>query len=1375
MIKHRSDKKILIALLTVILCVAALACTGCGKKLKVTFSYGNGMSDSVVEVNKGETVAEPGVPTKEGFEFIGWKQNGADGYYVFSTPVTEDITLVAEWKEKGGQDNPDNPDETVRIRWQDESYAEFLFDGSIPRNVKKGTTVSFGLRVSPYYEGSPTVKAGNSVLTPDADGKYSFVAQSSVTVSVEGLTRADSVIKGMGTIKSPYKIANASQFKTFTDSINSGSDKYKEAYIELTSDIDFNGETLDPVADNVNLYFSGNFNGNGHTLSDFNINAENGYAGLFGYIVTATLENLNVKNDIVLETSSKLNYIAGGIVSYNIGSDIINCGFSGSYSVVNTINEENMALHLGGICGFMQSYAPDYTASISYCRVDGTLSSSGDYPLYNVGGIAGASFGASAAVAASVYNCSFNGEISGKIQNAGGIVGYLREKSSLANCYVSGKISALINQKESIAGAICGRADNETSATHCVSAAKLTCAFSSGTEGEKSEVCGLVFNDAQMGVDSRKAVVKNVYNAESGSFDQNGTSYDLKNLGKVCELAGWNKADWQTDNGKIVPLYDETAEQSIHARFIFGTEVTKSDKDGKPLTLTEDTVTANGVLPVYVVYDGTGMNTFTADNGRISYGYFFDKELTERVPSCYLLTNDVDIYVGFADYADVAGEYYLTIKASKSGEVRNIEIQLVFDDNGKMTMIYDGIVASYMYVYNGEKILIKDGYFAYIRYPDIDTKKYDLTADYYCDIVGDKLEIYDTVFFAKPDNAATANKLNKAMGNWYASDGSVYSFLSDGTGSITDANGNYSEFTYSCNGNSVTIKMGSESGSASISSDGKTMQSSKFDFTISKTDIYKGLWETGFANRKTIEFDGKGEVKYNGGTYSYEINGDAVSFGGITAAFNADGLLVVTDNGTETVYGREGSYIGVWKETLLNYTMVLYGIGKDGYGHGRDSNNVDFTYIAEKSYESKIGKDVISVTMYYRTRLYGMFNEVTSKQDKSTLLYMVGYYAETGMLVDDFNMCYEDPFKGTWNSSDGTQYVFNGLGEYNIDFALSDGRTWKAIGSVSVIENGVSTDVKYHYDRANTTASFTYNGKTYAVKLSGNDVLIDEKVCKSPDEVSLYKYHVGDDIIEFNGKSPVGLGKAKVTANGAVTEYDYSVTESENSITAIITDGSAELYKFVFETTNGVTKTTVSKNGEVVTGNVGLYHRAIGKKYLISDDMFFYSTENMDMTGTAKGMFADLEVEITYVDENYVRLRVDGTFLYFIYYVDENTLAIVDSSLKTIGVLTVPDGYQGVYVADDGSTVSFDGRSKSEYTYAYMTLTVIEDFDGEKEEIEYVYVYKEENGELFAYEVDRSGEDDVLVKKYKISGTKTDGAKAFKSETSVVYLSEISE
>ncbi len=156
-------------------------------------------------------------------------------------------------------------------------------------------------------------------------------------------------------------------------------------------------------------------------------------------------------------------------------------------------------------------------------------------------------------------------------------------------------------------------------------------------------------------------------------------------------------------------------------------------------------------------------------------------------------------------------------------------------------------------------------------------------------------------------------------------------------------------------------------------------------------------------------------------------------------------------------------------------------------------------------------------------------------------------------------------------------------------------------------------------------------------------------------------------------------------------------------------------------------------------------------------------------------MFADVEVNVIYVDENYVSLSVDGTFCYYICYIDENTLAIVDSSWQTLGVLTVPDDYQGTYAADDGSVVQFDGRSKSGYSYAYMTLTVTEEDDGEEEEVEYVYVYKEEDGELFAYEVDRSGDEDVLVKKYKISKTKTDGAKEFKNETSVVYLSEISE
>ena len=51
---------------------------------------------SEVTVEAGTTVAEPEAPTKDGYSFLGWYLNGEK--YDFTAPVTEDITLVAEFK-----------------------------------------------------------------------------------------------------------------------------------------------------------------------------------------------------------------------------------------------------------------------------------------------------------------------------------------------------------------------------------------------------------------------------------------------------------------------------------------------------------------------------------------------------------------------------------------------------------------------------------------------------------------------------------------------------------------------------------------------------------------------------------------------------------------------------------------------------------------------------------------------------------------------------------------------------------------------------------------------------------------------------------------------------------------------------------------------------------------------------------------------------------------------------------------------------------------------------------------------------------------------------------------------------------------------------
>ena len=65
---------------------------------------GNTLSDSQT-VKENEKANEPEAPAKEGYKFIGWQLN--ESKYNFSSPVTQDIVLVAKF-EKEQDDNPGN-------------------------------------------------------------------------------------------------------------------------------------------------------------------------------------------------------------------------------------------------------------------------------------------------------------------------------------------------------------------------------------------------------------------------------------------------------------------------------------------------------------------------------------------------------------------------------------------------------------------------------------------------------------------------------------------------------------------------------------------------------------------------------------------------------------------------------------------------------------------------------------------------------------------------------------------------------------------------------------------------------------------------------------------------------------------------------------------------------------------------------------------------------------------------------------------------------------------------------------------------------------------------------------------------------------------
>ena len=90
-------KRIIAFILTFVLTICSLIGVVFAQDVyKVTFSY-NGTAETV-EVPAGETVEPIKEPVKEGYTFYRWKDNYMQDTYDFSTPVTRNIVLAAQWK-----------------------------------------------------------------------------------------------------------------------------------------------------------------------------------------------------------------------------------------------------------------------------------------------------------------------------------------------------------------------------------------------------------------------------------------------------------------------------------------------------------------------------------------------------------------------------------------------------------------------------------------------------------------------------------------------------------------------------------------------------------------------------------------------------------------------------------------------------------------------------------------------------------------------------------------------------------------------------------------------------------------------------------------------------------------------------------------------------------------------------------------------------------------------------------------------------------------------------------------------------------------------------------------------------------------------------
>lgn len=191
-----------------------------------------------------------------------------------------------------------------------------------------------------------------------------------------------------------YQIGTAQDLVDFATLVNEGKDA---ANAVLTADIDMTGVEWT----NISVY-RGVFDGQGHSITNFNYTTTGDNQGFFGQIMGATLQNFSIAGTLnaMNGATGTIGYADGGSVIKNV-----HCGVD--------VNVENNG-HCGGLVGSLRD------AWVDGCTYSGTFTiihEKGD----SDGGIAGYSN------VGKITNCLFSGKIivmhAGN--NCGGILGYV--------------------------------------------------------------------------------------------------------------------------------------------------------------------------------------------------------------------------------------------------------------------------------------------------------------------------------------------------------------------------------------------------------------------------------------------------------------------------------------------------------------------------------------------------------------------------------------------------------------------------------------------------------------------------------------------------------------------------------------------------------------------------------------------------------------------------------------------------------------------------------------------------------------------------------------------------------------------------------------
>jgi len=303
---------------------------------------------------------------------------------------------------------------------------------------------------------------------------------------------------GTGTEADPYIITNGSELALLMQDINSSETELDQAtegkYYKLMSDIALNDvgdfstwSTTAPanewtpggsVTNYVIRGFAGHFDGNYHNIYGLYVDSDDGYNGLFGYILNGHVENVGIKYAYVKgknSTAAIAGYVRASDESLadgahlaedlSVGATFIGCSVDANSVIVGTSN-------VGGICGYTEAFGNKVL--IRNCTNAAKVTAQYNY----AGGIAGSvsaygiEYNNDGNYAVEITNCVNSGDIKGNT-GVGGIMGSSKDfvasvKTTdmiallIKNCINSGAVLTTADYRGAVAGTV-GPADRADS------------------------------------------------------------------------------------------------------------------------------------------------------------------------------------------------------------------------------------------------------------------------------------------------------------------------------------------------------------------------------------------------------------------------------------------------------------------------------------------------------------------------------------------------------------------------------------------------------------------------------------------------------------------------------------------------------------------------------------------------------------------------------------------------------------------------------------------------------------------------------------------------------------------------------------------------